>query len=191
MNKCLASIVEISLVISVPGAQAWGQVASTVRPISLGSGLLGNAGSITPTLRPLPLPSIIQSAPSLSNLNLAPAPTALSVAVLPTAVAKPLSIKPVAATTALTVASARLAAVPETSGKNEGPLHQLSALFDGFNTLSAPFASEGPSPEAAPAKRPAPKPFIPATTVIADMEKLLKETLSSDDINAIAHPTRP
>jgi cell division protease FtsH len=165
MNKCLAAFVSISLILSAPGAQAWGQVATTIRPVSLGSSFLGTAGSITPTFSPLATPALALSAPSLSISNLAPVPAAPAVAVLPTAVA-------VAAV--LTAASARLATVPETNGKNEGTLNQLSALFDGLNTMSAPSAPEAPTPEAAPALRPAHEPFIPATRVIADMEKLLK-----------------
>lgn len=178
MNKCLAAIVSISLIISAPGAQAWGQVASAIRPVPVGVGLLAAAGSISPTFgsqATLP-PSL--SAPSLSTLNLSPVPAALSIAALPAAAvpvmviaaATPPRSKPAALAATLTAASARLATAPEAAGKNEVSLNQLSALFDGRAALSAAFAPEGPNPEKAPslntpAKRPAHKPFIPATRV--------------------------
>ncbi|MEQ1920406.1 MAG: hypothetical protein ABL955_14545, partial [Elusimicrobiota bacterium] len=76
MNKCLAAFVSISLILSAPGAQAWGQVATTIRPVSLGAGLLGTAGSITPTFSPLTTPALTLSAPSFSIFNLAPVPAA-------------------------------------------------------------------------------------------------------------------
>ncbi len=87
LSRVIASILAASLVVGAPGAQAWGQVAATVRPGSIGAGLTGSAGAITPasqfTVPSLSLtPSLTLTAPSLTAPSLVPVPSALGVAAI-------------------------------------------------------------------------------------------------------------
>jgi len=164
MNKCLAAIVSISLVIGAPGAPAWAQVSATVRPVTAGMIPLAAGGSIGAALGSTPILTPSISAPSLAISNLSPDPVALSASALPAAAvsataipaATPLRALPVALVPAASAEPARLTSMPKTDGKDDGSFNQLSALFDGH------------------AARPAREPFVPATHVVTDMEKLAK-----------------
>jgi cell division protease FtsH len=153
LSRAIASILAISIVLSAPGPQAWGQVAATVRPGSVGTGMTGTAGSITPGSFAVPslslsAPSLSLSAPSISAPSLAPVPAALSAAVIPAAATPavpvapiavapaalspmmPAASKPAALTASLSAASAQL--TPASDKKADGALGRLSAFFDGL-----------------------------------------------------------
>ncbi|MBI2386500.1 MAG: ATP-dependent zinc metalloprotease FtsH [Elusimicrobia bacterium] len=195
LSRLVASVLTASLVLGAPGPQAWGQVAASARAGSAGA-IPGAAVSLTPAAGLLSTPALTSSAPSLAAPSLAPAPAAPAaapaIAAVPAAAlvpAAPLAAKPAALTAALPALTA-----PAAGDKNDGALGRLSSLFDGLlvrrpavDAVDAGGPSGAPrgpelgrpqpaQPRSAPkpaAKSPARKPFVPATRVVAAMEKLL------------------
>ncbi len=183
-SRAIASILAVCLILSAPGAQVWGQVAAAARPGSIGAGFSGTAGTITSASGSPEIPALTLSAPtsSLSAPSPAPIPGALPAAAIPAAAATPATSivsKPAAW-------NAVLLSAPVAQEKTEGALGRLSSLFDGLiarrpdlSPPSSPAPPEEPDSDKSASAKTAPKvpvhePFVPATRVIADMEKLLK-----------------
>lgn len=72
-SRAVGAILSLSLAMSAPGSQAWGQVASSARAGSA-AGIKGPVLSLTPTAVHISAPALTLSAPSLAAPILAPAP---------------------------------------------------------------------------------------------------------------------
>jgi len=189
LSRVIASVLVAALVLGVPGQQAWGQVAASARAGSA-AGIKGPVLALTPATGSLSAPALILSAPSLAVPTLAPAPAAL-IAATPVA-AKPVALNASAPAALIPALDAARPAAPAAGDKNDGPMSRLASLFDGLKARRpAVDAVDAGSPSDAPrgpelgrpqparsalvsSKRPAHKPFIPATRVVAAMEKLLE-----------------
>ena len=159
LSRVIASIVAVSLVLSAPGPQAWGQVSAAIHSAPAGSGISGSAGTIAPGALALPAlslsaPALSLSAPSLSAPALSatlPAPAfaaPIMPAAIPAALAVPLPAAAVAGRPAAlqlapasalpagallaTALDASRASAPAADGKTEGALSRLSSFFDGI-----------------------------------------------------------
>ncbi|MBI2787527.1 MAG: ATP-dependent zinc metalloprotease FtsH [Elusimicrobia bacterium] len=189
LSRVIASVLVAALVLGAPGSQAWGQVAASARAGSA-AGIKGPVLSLTPAAGSFTAPALTLSAPSLAVPTLAPAPAAL-VAVTPVA-AKPVAVKAAVPAELIPALDAARPAAPAAGDKNDGPMGRLASLFDGLKARRpAVDAVDAGSPSDAPrgpelgrpqparsalasSKRPAHKPFVPATRVVAAMEKLLE-----------------
>ena len=196
ISRVIASVVALSLVVSTPGARAWGQVAATVRAGAAGVPAAATAGYLGPTLGSPASPSAHLSVPSLAAAPaLSPVPSAIPAVAASPLAAVPASVKPLAVKPAALAAALPVLAVPASGDKNGGPLGRLTSLFDGLTARRpAADAVDAGVPDGAPggpergrpqagrshsalepaAKRTARQPFVPATRVVAAMEKLLE-----------------
>ncbi|MBI5245625.1 MAG: ATP-dependent zinc metalloprotease FtsH [Elusimicrobia bacterium] len=158
----VAAAVIVSLLVTIPGAPAWSQVAGSIRSASAGptvpGGAAASAGSFgNPAANFLAIPSLALTAPSILAPNLAPIPAALKAAVLTpnanasvsaaviaapvaahVAVSAPIAIANAASPiSSLSAAAAQLTpALTATDlsapAKSDGALDRLSSLFDGL-----------------------------------------------------------
>ena len=156
----VAAAVIASLLVTIPGAQAWSQVAGSIRATAAGPTVPGGAAASVnslgnPAANILSIPSLALTAPALLAPNLAPLPTLrvesfpvisaaapVSAAVIaaPAAIPAPAAIAdsaaPIAALSAaaaeLTPALTATAAGLPAAAKSDGALGRLSSLFDGL-----------------------------------------------------------
>ena len=179
LSRAIASILAMSLIASAPGAQAWGQVATTVRSGSVGAGPTATAGTIAPASGSLEIPALALPAPSpsLSDPSLTPLPAGPAAAV-----ASPASIvsRPATFASHVSALSARLAPAlagaqnpaAAAAGKNEGSFRWLSTVFDGLGAhrLAADAADAGgqnDAPRGSELGRPQPA-LVPVLVTLVD-----------------------
>jgi len=184
-SRAIAAVLAVSLVVSAPGSQAWGQVAATVRPTSAGAGLARTSGSITPAASfalpslSLSAPSLSLSAPSINALAVAPSAAALAVAPPALAVARVASVSPVAAVKAQAssspaslIAGLSAASKPSTDKTSDGSLGRLTSYFDGMSArrpmVDAVDAPAGQNEANPSGLSPSQQPLVPVLVTLAD-----------------------